>query len=106
MVLKALRADPAARYQDAAALGAELRRLRLQHYPRADDAALCAGGLKGRTFSKVRLLSPHHAGWRRKSRVNGNSALAASPVLGVITAMRPGVWPMRKNLAKRRLSAS
>jgi serine/threonine protein kinase len=40
VVLKALRPDPAARYPDASALGAELKKLRERFYPRADDAAL------------------------------------------------------------------
>ena len=42
VVLKALRADPAARYQDARALGAELARLRKQFYPAATEAKLAA----------------------------------------------------------------
>jgi hypothetical protein len=40
VVLKALRPDPASRYQDAGTLGAELKKLRERFYPRADDAAL------------------------------------------------------------------
>ena len=45
----------------------------------------------------------------RKSRVYGNSALACSVVLGPSAAsgfIAPGVWPMRKKRAMRRLSAS
>ena len=50
------------------------------------------------------------AGWRRRSRVNGNSRSASMELL-VGSALRarskvPGVWPSRKKRASRRLSAS
>ena len=54
--------------------------------------------------STMRELSPH-LGFRR-SKVQGNSGLAANSTLAGGIGMRPGVWPILKKRAKRRLSAS
>jgi len=55
-------------------------------------------------ISTMRQLSPHLA--LRRSNVNGNSGLAANSMLADGMAILPGVCPILKNRAKRRLSAS
>ena len=67
----------------------------------------CNSGVASKVLllnSTMHQLSPLLA--LRRSNVNGNSGLAANSMLARGMAMRPGVWPIRKNRAKRRLSAS